>query len=88
MDGALPLRVRKIHRWHIRSGLKIRKERKRVMKQILQFVSLIVLLAMTGCVVPVRERTYVRENDYPRHYHRYWEHKGYYPHSYGYYEWR
>ena len=57
------------------------------MKLILYIVSLTSLLAMTGCVVPVRERTYVSYHEYPhRHYDHHWEHKGFYPHSYGYYE--
>jgi len=52
------------------------------MKLILYFASLTVLLATTGCIVPVRERTYVQRQEYPRHHH--WEHRGAY--QYYYYE--
>jgi hypothetical protein len=58
------------------------------MKLILYFASLTLLLATTGCVVPVRERTYVRYQEHPHHYHHHWEHKGYPDHHYSYYEWR
>lgn len=54
------------------------------MKLILYFVSAALLLSITGCVVPVRERTYVRYQEHPHYYHH-WEHKDY-PHH-GYYEW-
>ena len=54
------------------------------MKIILYFAALAVMLATTGCIVPVRERrTYVQREDYPRHHH--WEHKGVRQHHY-YYE--
>ena len=55
------------------------------MKLILSLATLVVLLGMTGCVVPVRERSYVRYEEHPRYYHHY-EHRGYYPHHYYYYE--
>jgi hypothetical protein len=52
------------------------------MKLIICFASIMVLFGTTGCIVPVRERTYVQRQEYPRHHH--WEHKG--VHHYYYYE--
>jgi hypothetical protein len=54
------------------------------MKTILYIVSLAGVLAVTGCVVPVHERTYVqrREYSYPHH----WEHKGIPERHYYYYD--
>ena len=54
------------------------------MKLILSLTCLAMLLSVTGCVVPVRERTYVRYDEHPHYYHH-WEHRGFYPHHYGYY---
>ena len=56
------------------------------MKTILYLAGLTVILATTGCVVPVRERTYVQRREYrhdyyPRHH---WEHRGVVP-EYRYY---
>ena len=44
------------------------------MKLILSIASLTVLLATTGCIVPVHERTYVQRQEFPHHH--YWEHRG------------
>ena len=56
------------------------------MKLMIQLASLALLLGMTGCVVPVRERSYVRYETPPPPYHyHHWEHRGYEPHPYGYY---
>ncbi len=56
------------------------------MKLILCFASFALLLATTGCVVPVRERTYVRHPEHSHRYHQRWEHKGYPHHHYDSYE--
>jgi hypothetical protein len=46
------------------------------MKTILYITGLAVVMATTGCVVPVRERTYVQRREYRAPQHHHWEHKG------------